>query len=83
MDSVSDITREQLQTIQETRRHPDSKAVTDLKKRKLITTQRVISFQVDKGPKFAAELVKEETDLTADMIARYMVRRPAIRDLIC
>ena len=71
VDSISDTTREQLQVIQKSRKHPDPKVITDLKKRKLVTTQRVISFKVEKGPKFASELVKEETDLTADMIARY------------
>lgn len=43
--------------------------IKDLKKRKLITAQKVISFKVMKGPKFALEMVKEETDLTADMLA--------------
>lgn len=36
-----------------------------------MVTQKRISFNVDKGPKFALEIVKEETDLTADMIASY------------
>ena len=33
---------------------------------------KVITFEVKKGPKFAAEFVKEETDLTADMLATYV-----------
>lgn len=33
--------------------------------------QKVISFEFTKGPKFATEFVKEETDLTVDMLARY------------
>ncbi|KAL8825139.1 MAG: hypothetical protein Q9170_007914 [Blastenia crenularia] len=68
-DSIQDASREQLQTIQQTRTHPDPRVLADLKKRKLITTQNIISFNVKKGPKFAAEFVKEETDLTADMLA--------------
>lgn len=32
--------------------------------------QKVISYKFSKGPKFAKELFKEETDLTADMLAR-------------
>ena len=56
--------------IQRTRSHPDAKVLGDLRKRKLITMQKVISFEVAKGPKYAKELVKEETDLTADMLAR-------------
>jgi phenylalanyl-tRNA synthetase alpha chain len=43
--------------------------LADLRKRKLITPQKVISFEITKGPKFAKEFVKEETDLTAEMIA--------------
>jgi phenylalanyl-tRNA synthetase alpha chain len=43
--------------------------IADLKKRKLVKMQKVISFKIRKGPKFALEMVKEETDLTADMLA--------------
>ena len=32
--------------------------------------QKVIVFEIDKGPKYAIDFVKEETDLTADMLAR-------------
>ncbi|KAI4174445.1 MAG: hypothetical protein LQ346_008235 [Caloplaca aetnensis] len=68
-DNIQDTSREQLQIIQQTRTHPEPKVLTDLRKRKLITMQKVISFEIKKGPNYAAELVKEETDLTADMIA--------------
>jgi len=44
--------------------------INDLRKRKLITMQKVISYEFSKGPKFSTEFVKEETDLTADMLAR-------------
>lgn len=67
--SITDTTRKQLRTIQETRTYPDAAVLKDLRKRKLITAQKVIGFKVSKGPKFALEMVKEETDLTADMIA--------------
>ena len=65
-----DITRDHLQIVQKTRSHPDSKVISDLKKRKLLKMQKVITFEVSKGPKYAREFVKEETDLTADMLAR-------------
>ncbi|RDL36663.1 Class II aaRS and biotin synthetase [Venustampulla echinocandica] len=68
-DSIQDTTREQLEIIQKTSTHPDPKVITDLKKRKLIKMQKLISFKIQKGPKFALEIAKEETDLTADMIA--------------
>ena len=69
--SITDTSREQLQTIQSTRTHPDPKILNDLKKRKLITMRKVISYKFSKGPKFARQFVKEETDLTAEMLARY------------
>ena len=69
-DAIIDTSREQLQTILQTRSHPDQKVLTDLRKRKLINMQKISVFEVQKGPKFAREFVKEETDLTADMIAR-------------
>lgn len=68
-DKIQDQTREQLQTIKNTETCSDNKLLADLKKRKLITVQKVISFKIAKGPKFAKELVKEETDLTVDMLA--------------
>jgi phenylalanyl-tRNA synthetase alpha chain len=64
-----DTTRDELKTIQDTKTHPDPKVLKELKKRKLIKTQKATSFKITKGPKFALEIVKEETDLTADMIA--------------
>ncbi|BDD64221.1 hypothetical protein MAP00_009060 [Monascus purpureus] len=67
-DSIVDETREQLQTIQRTQTLGDAKVVADLKKRKLITLQKVINFKISKGPKFAREFVKEQTDLTAEML---------------
>lgn len=68
-ESIHDETKEQLQTIKETQTHPDAKVVADLKKRKLVTTQKAISFKISKGPKYARQFVKEETDLTAEMLA--------------
>ncbi|KAH8693794.1 phenylalanyl-tRNA synthetase beta chain cytoplasmic [Talaromyces proteolyticus] len=68
-DKILDETREQIETVKNTQTHPDSKVVADLKKRKLITIQKVFSFKISKGPKYAREFVKEETDLTAEMLA--------------
>ncbi|KAK4697865.1 phenylalanyl-tRNA synthetase alpha chain, partial [Lecanoromycetidae sp. Uapishka_2] len=51
-----------------TRTHPDPKVLNDLKKRKLVKMQKVISYKFSKGPKFAREIVEEATDLTADML---------------
>jgi phenylalanyl-tRNA synthetase alpha chain len=69
VDSITDTTREQLQTVKDKKTHGDSKILADLKKRKLIKMQKVISFRLRKGPNFALEIVKEETDLTSEMLA--------------
>lgn len=66
---ITDTTRQQLQAIQKDHTHPDAKVVAELRKRKLVRLQKVISFRVRKGDKFALEMVREETDLTADMLA--------------
>lgn len=58
------------------RTHPDSNVIVDLRKRKLINMQKVISYEFDKGPNYAPEFLKEETDLTADMLARYVFNPP-------
>ena len=68
-DSIQDVVREQLQTIHSTRMCDDLKVLADLRKRKLIEMKKVISFKFSKGPKYSTKFVKEETDLTADMLA--------------
>lgn len=60
--------------IQKTHTHPDPNVIKDLKKRKLVKMQKVISFKIQKGPKFALEIVKEETDLTPEMLESYVAR---------
>lgn len=62
------MTREQLSHIAKHKTH-DLKILIDLKKRKLLKTQKVISFEIWKGDEFALEIKKEETDLTADLLA--------------
>ncbi len=69
IDSIKDTSREQLQIVQKSRTHPDPSVLTDLKKRKLINMHKVISYEFERGPNFAPEFSKEETDLTADMLA--------------
>ncbi|KAI9673611.1 MAG: Phenylalanyl-tRNA synthetase, beta subunit, cytoplasmic [Caeruleum heppii] len=69
IESISDTTREQLQIIQKSRSHPDTKVIAELRKRKLVTLQKVISFKIAKGPRYANKMVKEETDLTSEMLA--------------
>ena len=68
-DSVTDTVREQLNVIRSTKSFADPKIVTELRKRKLITIQKVFTYRISRGPKYADKFVKEETDLTADMLA--------------
>ncbi|KAF2875821.1 tRNA synthetases class II core domain (F)-domain-containing protein [Massariosphaeria phaeospora] len=68
-DEVKDSTRELLRGIQETKTLSDAKVLNDLKKRKLVTVGKVITYTVSKGPKYAKEIPVEVTDLTAEMIA--------------
>jgi phenylalanyl-tRNA synthetase alpha chain len=68
-DSVKDSTREQLQYAHEHKVFQDPKAQKDYLKRKLVTTQKVISYVARKGPRWALEMPIEVTDLTADMLA--------------
>jgi phenylalanyl-tRNA synthetase alpha chain len=58
-----------MQTIKATRTYPDAKILADLRKRKLVTIQKIISFKIHKGVKFALKMPEEVTDLTSDMIA--------------
>ena len=67
--SVRDSTRELLQMVQETKTVDDPKVLADLKKRKLVTTGKVISYTVRRGPKYARNIPVEVTDLTVDMLA--------------
>jgi len=67
--SIKDVTREQLGTIKDTQTFPNAKVLADLRKRKLVIMQKRISFRVAKGTKFGLEIIKEETDLTAEMIS--------------
>lgn len=69
LDEVEDKTQQLLQSVHQTKSLSDAKGLADLKKRKLVTTGKVISYTVYKGPKYAKEIPVEETDLTADMLA--------------
>ncbi|KAI9656446.1 MAG: Phenylalanyl-tRNA synthetase, beta subunit, cytoplasmic [Trizodia sp. TS-e1964] len=69
VESITDSSRDQLRIILQDHTHADPGVIADLRKRKLASLLKVIAFKISKGPKFALQLVKEETDLTADMLA--------------
>lgn len=68
-DKIHDEVQEQLQQIQSTRKLDNPKAVADFKKRKYVVEEKIITFKISKGPKFSTEFVREETDLTPEMLA--------------
>ncbi|KAF3386394.1 Phenylalanine--tRNA ligase alpha subunit [Penicillium rolfsii] len=68
-ETIVDETREQLLTVQKTKSLSDTKALADLKRRKLVSVSKDIAYKISKGPKYAREFVKEETDLTPEMLA--------------
>lgn len=65
---VEDSTRKILQHVHTNRSFPDPKQWKDYQKRRLVTTQKIITYKVRKGPKWAKEIPVEVTDLTADML---------------
>ncbi|KAF2010543.1 hypothetical protein BU24DRAFT_427660 [Aaosphaeria arxii CBS 175.79] len=68
-EEVKDVTRDRLREIQDTKTLSDAKLLNDYKKRKLVTFSKVISYTINKGPKYAIEMPVEVTDLTVEMIA--------------
>ena len=66
---VQDNTRQSLQEIQEKRSLDNTALLKEFVKRKLTKTTKVITYSVQKGPKYATEIPVEVTDLTADMLA--------------
>lgn len=57
-----------LKDVQQTQSVSDAKLLTQLKKNKLVTVTKVITYTVTKGPKYAKEMPVEHTDLTADLL---------------
>lgn len=49
-----------------------AKELADLKKRKMIRDVKRFTYRVMKGPEFALQRRKAATDLTADMLAKYV-----------
>lgn len=69
VDTYTDKTKADLATLQETGQLSDARALIDLKKKKFVTTQKVTSYSISKGPQFALEIKKLETDLTVELLA--------------
>lgn len=68
-EEPKDASRDTLKQIQDTQACTDAKLLKDLKKKKLITTTKIITYTVTKGVKYAKEMPVEHTDLTVEMLA--------------
>ncbi len=68
--SIVDATQNDLRAVQKSRTHADAKVLADLRKRKLVTMSKAITFVISRGPKYARVMEKEETDLTHDMLVK-------------
>ncbi|KIV81362.1 phenylalanine-tRNA ligase, alpha subunit [Exophiala sideris] len=68
-DTIQDEVQQHLQQIRENKSLDNARVVADFKKRKYVVDQKSYAFKISKGPKFSTEFVKEETDLTAEMLA--------------
>lgn len=69
VSKINDDTRDLLIEIQKPKQALNEKVINDLKKRKLVNPIKIIDFKVAKGSEFSTELVKDETDITSDMVA--------------
>jgi phenylalanyl-tRNA synthetase alpha chain len=65
---VEDTTAQLLRHVNEHNTFPDPKLLKDYQKRKLVSTRKVITYTVRKGPKWALDIPVEVTDLTVEML---------------
>ncbi|KAL9077880.1 MAG: hypothetical protein Q9157_003211 [Trypethelium eluteriae] len=68
-NEVEDKTRQSLLEINEKRSLENTITLKEFIKRKLAKTNKVITYDVQKGSRYAKEIPVEVTDLTADMLA--------------
>ncbi|GHJ84527.1 hypothetical protein NliqN6_0929 [Naganishia liquefaciens] len=70
VESIEDTTRAELEEVAKTGTHSSGeKLLADLRKRKLIIQRKHIHYSATKGPEFALEVKKLETDLTTEMLS--------------
>lgn len=67
-EKPNDSTKEALTTVKEQGTLSDNTELNELKKRKLLAKNKVWWYKLAKGPEFALEIQKLETDLTVDML---------------
>ena len=64
-----DTVQEQLLLVQRGH-HVEKRTLDELRKRKLLATQKLLHFSVNKGPHYSRSIAKIETDLTAELLQR-------------
>ncbi|GAA5934576.1 hypothetical protein JCM10213_002017 [Rhodosporidiobolus nylandii] len=69
VETVVDVTRNDLLSIQSSGGHSDEKLLAELRKRKLVEKKKTFYFSVAKGPEFSTTIAKLETDLTVELLA--------------
>ncbi|KAF9971470.1 Phenylalanyl-tRNA synthetase, beta subunit, cytoplasmic [Actinomortierella ambigua] len=67
-ESIIDQTQLDALEVRETGTHSNAATLKDLQSRKHVEKHKLISYKVEKGPKFALTVTKEATDLTVDML---------------
>ena len=70
VNTIKDTTQEELIVVQQTGTHPS--ALSDLSKRKLIEKKKIFYFSVQKGPDFTLDIRKQETDISVEMLQRFL-----------
>jgi phenylalanyl-tRNA synthetase alpha chain len=68
VNTIQDVTREQLLEVQKLGTHPT--ALADLSKRKLIERKKLYYFSVKKGDEFTFDIKRQETDINVEMMQR-------------
>lgn len=68
VDTITDQTKVDLETVQLTGTHSSKDTLKDLKRRNLIKSTKILSYAVDKGTQFSTDLKKQATDLTLEML---------------
>ncbi|PIA15154.1 alpha subunit of cytoplasmic phenylalanyl-tRNA synthetase [Coemansia reversa NRRL 1564] len=68
VDSITDQTKADLETVHQTGTHPSKDVIKDLKRRSLIKQNKILSYAVRKGANFSTELKRQATDLTLEML---------------
>lgn len=64
----ADETCADLKEIEQSGTLKDKKKLAELKKRKLVTMTKLLTYTIEKGPEFALTIEKLETEITSDMI---------------